>query len=357
MVYLFLDCDEYLASQRLAGLRAALGDPETADLNAVTLDGPKVSAAELLGHAAMMPFLAERRLIVVEGYLQHLDRRMAASHSTESAAHAEMADLSAGLLQVPNTNDLVFVDSNVDKRRALWRGFRRTNPKSQQDERVAGLDAHVKAGDVQLEALGTPNSRALPGWIQRRAQELGINIEGPAVMLLANFVGPNLRQLDNELQKLATYAGRRAVNADDVHLLVSDASEAMIWDLTDALSQRNPQKAMVALQTLRRADENAFYLLTMIARQYRIILKVKDAMSTGGRASEHDIAALVGEKPYPVKQAMGQAGAYSLEALEGIMMRLLETDFAIKTGADPDTEFDLLIAELTQRTVAGSRGP
>jgi len=357
MVYLFLDCDEYLVSQRLAALRAALGDPEFGDLNAVTLDGPKMSAAELLGHAAMMPFLAERRLIRVEGYLQHLDRRMAASHSPESAAYAEMADLSAGLLQVPETNDLVFVDTSVDRRRALWRGFRRTNPKSQQDERVDGLDALVKAGAIQLEALGTPNSRALPGWIQSRAQELSISIEGPAIMLLANFVGANLRQLDNELQKLATYAGKRAITAADVHLLVSDASEAMIWDLTDALSQRNPQKAMLALQTLRRADENAFYLLTMIARQYRIILKVKDAMSQGGRVNEHDIAATVGEKPYPVKKAMGQSGAYSLEALEGIMTRLLEADFAMKTGADPDTELDVLIAELTQRPVPGSRGP
>ncbi len=102
-------------------------------------------------------------------------------------------------------------------------------------------------------------------------------------MLLADFVGPNLRQLDNELEKLAVFASGRAITAADVRLLVSDASEAMIWDLTDALSQRNAKQAMLALHALRRADANDFYLLTMIARQYRIILKVKDAMSGGGR--------------------------------------------------------------------------
>ena len=66
-----------------------LGDPEMADLNMVTLDGPKTSAGEILGYAAMMPFLASRRLVLVEGYLQHLDRRMAQSKSTDSAAYVE----------------------------------------------------------------------------------------------------------------------------------------------------------------------------------------------------------------------------------------------------------------------------
>ncbi len=163
MVYLFLDCDEYLSSQRIAELRAALGDPETADLNAVTLDGPKVSAADLLGHTAMMPFLAPRRLVLVDGYLTHLDRRMAASESTDSAAHAEAADLLAGLSQTPDTSDLVFIDRSVDKRRALWRGFPRTGARAEKDGRVAGLDALVKDGTIQLETLGTPDGRASAG--------------------------------------------------------------------------------------------------------------------------------------------------------------------------------------------------
>lgn len=353
MVILFLDTDEYLSSQRIQQLRAALGEPETADLNAVTLEGPRSSAAEILGHAAMMPFLAERRLVIVEGYLAHLDRRMAASKSSDSAAHTEAAELFAGLRHVPGTNDMVLIDSGLDKRRALWRGFSRTDVGSNVAERAPGLDSLIKDGVIRLEILGTPEPRALPQWIQRRAQEQGIRIDGQAVKLLANYVGPNLRQLDNEMQKLAAYAAGRTIQADDVRLLVSDASEAMIWDLTDALSQRNPKQAMLALHALRRADANAFYLLTMIARQYRVILKVKDAISGDGRASEYDIAKVVGERPFPVKKAMGQAGAYSFAELETILKRMLEADFSMKTGADPDTEIDVLIAELTQRPSAG----
>ncbi len=350
MIYLLLDCDEYLAAQRLAALSAALGDPEMAGLNTTELTGGKTGAADILGHAAMMPFLAPRRLVRVEGYLSYLDKRMAASKDVDSAAYAEAAVLLEGLPGAPDSCDLVLIDSGVDKRRALWRGFKLSAAGDKPARAVPGLDALVKAKTVSMEDAGTPDAKALPGWIQRQARDKQIAIDGRAVQQLANFVGPNLRQLDNELDKLAVYAAGRPIQSDDVMLLVSDASEAMIWDLTDALSRRNARQAMLSLHSLRRAEAHPLYLLTMIARQYRIILKVKEAMADGrSRPNEQEIAARVGEKPYPVKKAMQQAQAYSLDDLDAIMARLLEADFAMKTGADVDTAIDVLIAELTQR--------
>lgn len=345
MVYLFLDADEYLITQRLAALKAALGDPELAGLNMVELDGPQTSAADILGQASMMPFLAERRLIIVYGYLGHLEKRMAASKSAESAAHAEAAQFLAGLADIPESADLALVEPSLDKRRAPWRGV----TPGKRSAAVAGLQDLIRDKRVVLEEPKTPDARSLPGWIAETAKARGIAIEPRAVQLLATFVGTNLRQLSNELDKLATYAAGRAITPDDVHLLVSDASEAMIWTLTDALSQRNARNAMQALHALRRGDANAFYLLTMIARQYRIMLKVKDAMRGAGRANEFDIAKQIGEKPFPVKKAMQQAVSYGESDLVDVLDRLLTSDFAMKTGADPDAEIDLLIAELTQR--------
>ncbi len=58
-----------------------------------------------------------------------------------------------------------------------------------------------------------------------------------------------------------------------------------------------------------------------------------------------------------MKKAMGQASAYTMSGLEAIVNRALEADFAMKTGADPQTELDVLIAELTQRPATGPRRP
>lgn len=345
MVYLFLDGDEYLTGQRVAALKAKLGDPEMAGLNTTDLTGSQTNAAELLGHAAMMPFLTERRLVVVTGYLSHLDKRMAASKGKEAAAYQEAAKLTAGLTAVPESCDLIFVDNGVDKGRGLWKGFQ---PADKEEKRVPGLQELIRAGQVVEEPAKTPDAKTLPAWLQQQAQARRIAIEPRAVQLLANYVGPNLRQLDNELEKLATYAAGRAITPADVELLVSDASEALIWDLTDALSQRNGKRAMQSLRSLLRAEVSPIYLVQMIARQYRIILKVKEAMQ-GTRGDEHAIAARVDERPYPVKKAMQQATAYTFSDLESIMDRLLQADFAMKMGADQETESHLLIAELTQR--------
>jgi DNA polymerase-3 subunit delta len=346
MVYLLLNCDEYLAAERIATLKAGLGEPDMASLNTNELNGERTSVAEVLGQASMMPFLAERRMVIVRGMLAHLDQRLAASKTPDSAAYADAAHLLDGLAQVPDTCDLLLIDNNVDRRRALWRGFTLPKTEKHPERRVTGLEGFVKNKQMALEALAAPDAKALPGWIQRRARQRKIMIDGRAVQMLADFVGPQLRQLDNELAKLSLYAGDRPINAADIKLLVSDVSEALIWDLTDALSQRNGRNAMTALVELRRSDTNPFQLLTMIARQYRIIIKVKEAMLYRP-GDEYAIAEQVGEKPYPVKKAMAQATKYSARELDRVMERLLTADHAMKTGADVDTEIDLLIAELT----------
>jgi DNA polymerase-3 subunit delta len=349
MVYLFLDCDEYLATQRIRELKTAVGDVELADLNISEWEGSETNANEILGQAAMMPFLALRRLILVRGYLAYLEKRMSASKSTESAAHGEAAQFLGGLAGVGEMCDLLLVENALDKRRVIWKGFRIKQTDGERE--VMGLQALIAAKTVVQEELATPDAKELPAWIQQRARAGKFTIEPRAVQLLATFVGPNLRQLNNELEKLSLYAGKRPITADDVNLMVSDASEAMIWNLTDALSQRNPAKAMQSLQALRRGDNHPIYLVTMIARQYRVILKVKDAMRThaGANENEYDIAKVVRESPYPVKKAMQQAAAYSFTELVDVMDRLVVADNAMKTGADPETEIDLLIAELTQK--------
>jgi len=346
MVLLLLNADEYLAAERIAAAKAALGDPEMASLNTAELTGGQTSPAAILGEALLMPFLADKRLVIVRGYLDHLDKRMGQSKSAESTAYTEAADLLTRVHDVPDTCDLIFVDNAVDKRRGLWKGF--SAGTDSQTRKVAGLEALIKAGAIQSEELTTPDpKRTLPGWIQQRARARNIAIGGDAVTVLADFVGPNLRQLDNELEKLSLYALGRPITAQDVRAMVSDASEELIWNLTDGLGQRNPRGAMRALRELRRNDESPIGLLAAIARQYRLLILVKTAMQSDN--DENAIAKRLGENPYPVRKAMQLAPRYTFAELEAVMAALLEADMAMKTGASQDTELDLLVAELTRK--------
>lgn len=335
--FLFLAPDEFLLGKRLSQLKQAIGDPEMASLNIAELDGARSDASDILYHVGALPFLTDRRLIIVREFLSNLESRLGTAKSPNRAAQAEARQILEALADPGLSNDLVFIDDKLDKRRAIWRGL----------DGLAGLDRLSKDGLLAIEELATPNPRALPAWIAGTARQDGIDIAGQAVQMLATYVGADLRRLTLELDKLRSYAAGRSITPDDVQRLVSDTSEALIWDLTDAIGQRDGRKAMRALYALRRSDASPFYLLTMITRQYRIMIKVKDETSRGP-GNEYDIAGRVGESPFPVKKAMAQSRNYALPQLEGILDRLLSADFAMKTGADPNTEIDILVAELTQ---------
>lgn len=347
MIHLLLGADEYLASEWLAAQKAALGAPEMAGLNTVELTGNQ-SSSVILGEAAMMPFLTSRRLLIVRGLFDAYEKRMASSKSADAAIYVEMAQLLAGLRSVPETCTLVIVDNSVDKRRGLWKGYVLPASGDRAEQRIAGLESLIKEKVVHLETLTAPDVKALSGWLQARARSRTIAIEANATALLCDFVGGNLRQLDSELEKLALYADGRPITVHDVRAMVADVGEELIWNLTDALSQRQASKAIHALRELRRDDQSPIYLITMIARQYRMLVEIKSLVSAG-QNNHFEIAKQLGYGAYPVQKAMQLIHQYTFEELEDALERLLEGDMAMKTGADQDTELDILVAELSMR--------
>jgi len=347
MIHLLLGADEYLAAEWLAAQKAALGDPELAGLNTVELTGNQ-PAATVLGEAAMMPFLCDRRLLIVRGLFDAYEKRMASSKSDAATVYVEMAQLLDGLRGVPETCVLVFVDNSVDKRRGLWKGYVLPATGDHAERRIDGLEALLKAGVLKQATLTAPDAKTLPGWLQARARTRQIAIEGNAVTLLCDFAGANLRQLDNELEKLALYADGRPITVQDVRTMVADVSEELIWSLTDALGQRQGANAMRALRELRRGDQSPIYLVTMIARQYRMLIEIKSLLAAG-QNNPDAIAKQLGYGAYPVKKAMQLVSQYTYAELEDALDRLLEVDMAMKTGADQDTELDIVIAELSAR--------
>ena len=150
--YLFLTPDEFLLGQRLSKLKQALGDPEMASLNIAELEGARSNAADILYHAGTLPFLAERRLVIVRGYLANLESRLGTAKSPNKTSQAEARQILAALADPMVSNDLVFIEEKLDKRRAIWRGL----------EDLAGLDKLSKDGLLVVEELNAPDARALP---------------------------------------------------------------------------------------------------------------------------------------------------------------------------------------------------
>jgi DNA polymerase-3 subunit delta len=87
-------------------------------------------------------------------------------------------------------------------------------------------------------------------------------------------------------------------------------------------------------------------LLGMIVRQFRIMIQVKELNGQG--LNQQEIAAKLKLHRFVVKKAVRQAMNFSMEQLEAIYRKLLETDIAIKTGQmDEVLALDMLVVGLT----------
>lgn len=328
--YLLHGPDEFAAAEFLAQIKGKMGDPALAALNTTVFDGRTVTLGELRPACETMPFLASRRLVIVEGWLTKLLGK--GEGDEESAPEAgstkeTLAALGEYLPTLPETTALVFVE-------------KRTIP-----ERNALLKAAANRDWAFIRFFDVPKGEALVSWIRARARAGGGEFTRDAAQALAS-VEAEPWALGNEITKLLTYADfARPVEAADVETLTPAGGETKIFDMVDAIGQRRGQTAIRELKKLLDREE-PLYVLGMIVRQFRLMLQAKEMLEA--HRTEAEIAQALNQKLYPMGKICAQTRNFSLADLERIYRRLLDYDAEIKTGqVEAAAALDTLVAGLT----------
>ena len=164
---------------------------------------------------------------------------------------------------------------------------------------------------------------------------------------LTDFIGDDLRQIDQELIKLADYVGpARPVTRDDVRRMVPATRAANIFEMMDALGMGDATMAgRLLLHALDVDGEPPLRLLGMIARQYRLLIQAKALQADGLKPPE--IAKELGVQEWTAPKLLTQAGRHTFARLERNLEQILAADEAIKTGRLGDREaMDVLFAGL-----------
>ena len=335
MYYILHGEDEFSRTEQVRKFRAQMGDPQFADLNTAWFDGRKATLGELQHACDAVPFLSDKRLVIVEGMLTRFDPRHGkrddeGEKTVEEANPALAKDLKEYLTRLPETTRLVFVESKT---------LAKNNPILKQAESDK-KNAHVKEFEE-------PKARDLPKWIRERVKEKGGAIEPDAVEELAAHVGTDLRLIDNEIEKLLTYRNGQAIRAQDVRALVASVRESDVFALVDALGHRETGAALKLLHA--QLDHNAApgYLLSMIVRQFRLLLQMRDLAARGKTldAAREQLKL----HPFVAEKTWKQSLNFTLPQLEAIYQKLLDVDVAIKIGrSEPIVALDVLIVELTR---------
>ena len=315
MFYLFHGDDTHSQKETLTKLQAKLGDAGMLDLNTTRFE-KRPSLGELQNACNAMPFLAKVRLVIVSDLF--------ANKPSKEFAKA----LVAYLPTMPETTRLVFMESKPLRR----------------NHALVKLANEDKNGYVKL--FEKPKGATLDRWIRQQVAERNGRITPRAIHMLASNVGSDLGIMDNEIEKLLLYKGDGEIGVDDVALLSPYAAEASIFDLVDALGNRNSKQAALLLQKKFAEGTDPFFLFSMFIRQFRLLIQVKELADAGERPPA--ISKSLKLHSFVVGKLYQQSHGFSLPQLEQIYSHLLEIDIGVKTGRNElTTALNLLVAVLT----------
>lgn len=308
-VYLLLGEEDLLADQALAALLDRLVPPAERDLNLDVVRADEVPMSDLITLVDTLPFFGQRRAVVVK--------------DADLWKPAEQERLADYLDRGAPPSALILVAAQLDRRRRLYAVVR-------------------KMGEIQEFPRLTV--RQLPAWITERVRKEGRRIDPDAVEALIALVGPGLRQLTLELEKLFAYVeSLERITRKDVEAAVSRLSESTIFMMVDAIGQRRPGDALRALDDILR-EEAAPYVLFMIARQFRILMRA--SILRARKKPFSVIQEAVGLPPYVARKIMEQVDNFPPGAFPAIFARLAEADRAIKTAGHSRLALETLIASL-----------
>ena len=333
MLHILIGEDDYSRRQALEEIKKSIGDPTAIMTNTTLLEGKQVTPEHLRAACETVPFLAEKRLVIVEGLLERFEpkgktgKKKSSRQIEQEEVYKPIAD---GIKQLPPFTELVLIDGKINDRNPLLREL-------------------ISAAKVRSFPMLKANQ--LGQWIERRLawQEKGSSISPKAAALLVRLVGNDLWTMANEIDKLLLFTGGRQIEEADVKAVVSNAQDASVFNMVDAILELRVGVAQEMLQQLFRQGMAPAQILVMLSRQVRIIFQVKEMRERG--RSRGEIQNKLGlSSDFVLRKAWEQADKYSPVRIRDVYHKLLETDIAIKTGKmEGELALDVLIAELGQR--------
>ena len=332
MLYILSGQDDYSLSESLGEIKRGIGNQALLAANTTTLDGQQMTLDQLRTVCETLPFLAERRLVIVKGLLERFEPRGRASRrkkTTHTTNHQnEYQSLVTYISKLPDSTILVLIGGRIASKNPLF----------------SGLSAKAK-----VQSFPLLRGARLRQWIQGYVTKENGTISPQAIDLLAKLVGGNLWIMANEINKLILFTSGRRIEEGDVKKVVSYAQQANVFAMVDAILEFKTGLAEQSLHQLLQRGASSAYLLVMLSRQVRMIVRVKGLRNQ--RKPEIEIRNKLGlTSDFVWHKTIEQAERYPLERIKEVYPKLLEADLSIKTGKyESELALNILIAELCQR--------
>ena len=293
-----------IADQLAKHIVDALIEPSLRDLAYNAYYADDTDPGEVVSVANTLPFLTERRVILVRGV---------ESYESETA----MARLLPYLSDPCESSVLILVANQIDQRRKLF--------KTCEKQGFVVPCPQLSDSDVRL-------------WINNAVKERGKVIDPDAVTELIERSGLHLSDVSNAVQVVSGFVGPETDRIEQPHVVAAcaDVAEDQIWSLTDAIASSDVKKALFVLRELIAIGKSEFEILGSI----NWLLK-----------TAYDVAVTPPDHPrmkgFAQRKCVPLVKKFGPSKLGDAFTLITETDFMLRsTGTDKLLMIELLVVKL-----------
>lgn len=297
-IYVFFGDEEFFIREALSSLKAYLLKDIDPTISLVEFKGDEVTGGTIFDELRTMPFFAGKNKVVIveeaDSFVEK-NRQILEKYVQAPASHSH----------------LVLVCGKWDKRTKL----------ATLVDKAGALVECKKLKDHQL-----------PNWIITRTKQYKKTIAAKAAQTIAENVGNNLAILDKHIEKLSIYLGDRgSIDEKDVEALVGIDRNRTIFELTDAVAQRNVTIALKTLNQMLIHGEDSVKIISLLAWQMKRLWRAKQMLHKG--ENESKVASELQVIPFFAKRFFEQVKLFTEEDLTKKYALLLETDVKSKTSS------------------------
>ncbi|MFD2612694.1 DNA polymerase III subunit delta [Paenibacillus gansuensis] len=305
-VYLCYGSEKYQMDEFLAYLTGQLIEPEYMDFALSKFELSETRLDDVLDDAETPPFLAPRKVVVAKDAVFFTGAK-------DSSKVEHRVDRLLEYIAKPSESSVIVFTVSADKL----------------DERKKIVkQLKERGGVVPFQPL---SAEELVQWVMRRAEKLKCRMDRTSADRLILNAGTSLQALSREMEKLSLFVGEGgAVTEEVIESMVVRTTEQNVFLLIEEIAQLRVQRAMSIFYDLLKQREEPIKLIALIARQFRIILQVKELTHQG--YSQQQSASQLALHPYAVKIAAEQGRRFETKRLAGILSELAELDYRMKSG-------------------------
>ena len=320
-LYIFHGEEAYLRDFYLGQMKKKLLSGGMEAFNLHTLQARECDPKSLGQIVDCLPMMSQRTMVVVYDY----DLFKAPAEQRETMA-ALFADL-------PEYVCLVFVYDLIE-----YKPDARTK-----------LAAAIKANGTAVK-FTRQEQGDLVDWIRRRFKALDHDIDSELARYLIFLCGDLMTGLISEIGKIGAYARHRAVTRADIDAVAIPQLDAVVFQLTDAITAGDFDKTVSVLSDLLHMGEPPIKLLSVLGRQLRQLYSARLAMEE--RKGTGYLVELWGMRSaYPAQKLLDAARRFDRSWCRWAVVQAAETDLKMKSqvGADGEELLIDLILRLANR--------